>query len=145
MKNIIILTHGDFSKGIAQSSRYILGTVDNMTALSITLNETIQEIQNMIESAWKDFNNEEPTIIVTDLPGGSTTRTAIQCVAEHKDFYLISGLNLGLLLELIMLDLTKDDQTNLELLRSIVENARESITLVNDIRVDETDDLEGEL
>lgn len=145
MKNIILLTHGDFSKGILQSSRFILGTTENITALSISLNETVQEVKDMIEKSWKDFNNQEPTIIVTDLPGGSTTQVAIQYLSDHEQFYLISGLNLGLLLELILVDLTKDKESNLKILRKIVEKARRTITLVNDISTEDTDDLEGEL
>lgn len=145
MKNIILLTHGDFSKGIAQSSSFIVGAVKNMVALSISLNETVPEIKSMIEKAWRSFNNQDPTIIVTDLPGGSTTQAAIQCLAEHKELYLISGLNLGLLLELILTELTKDHESNLVTLRNIVEEARKTITLVNDIKSEDTDDVEGEL
>ena len=40
MKNIVLLTHGEFSKGIAQSCRFILGDVQNLKALSITLEES---------------------------------------------------------------------------------------------------------
>jgi mannose/fructose-specific phosphotransferase system component IIA len=145
MKNIILLTHGDFSKGIAQSSRFIVGAVENITPLSITLNETVEEVKGMIEKSWKDFNNQEPTVIITDLPGGSTTQAAIQFLSEHENFYLISGLNLGLLLELILAELTEDHESNLEILRNIVEGARQTITLVNDISTEDTDDLEGEL
>jgi mannose PTS system EIIA component len=145
MKNIILLTHGDFSKGIAQSSRFIVGAVENITALSITLNETVEETKEMIERSWKAFNNQQPTIIVTDLPGGSTTQAAIKFLTEHEHFYLITGLNLGLLLELVMVDLTEDYESNLDILRNIVEGAKQTITLANDIGSEDTDDLEGEL
>jgi mannose/fructose-specific phosphotransferase system component IIA len=145
MKNIVLLTHGDFSKGIAQSSRFIVGAVENIVALSITLNETIEQTIEMIEKSLKAFNNQLPTIIVTDLPGGSTTQAAIKFLSEHENVYLITGLNLGLLLELIMVDFAEDYVSNLEILRNIVEGARQTITLVNDICAENTDDLEGEL
>ncbi len=88
MKNIILLTHGEFSKGIAQSCRFILGDVPNLTALSITLNESVAQTKAMIEDAWKAFGNSAPTILITDIPGGSTTQSAIGILAEHPDFYL---------------------------------------------------------
>lgn len=131
MKNIILLTHGDFSKGIAQSSRFIVGEVKLMTSLSITLNESIEETREMIEMAWKSFDNNLPTVIVTDLPGGSTTQAAIKTLPEHNDFYLVSGLNLGLLLELIMLPMTDDRVENLKQIKQVIESARTTITLVD--------------
>ena len=93
MKNIILLTHGEFSKGIAQSCRFILGDVPNLTALSITLDESVAQTKAMIENAWKAFDNSAPTILITDIPGGSTTQSAIGILTEHPDFYLVSGLS----------------------------------------------------
>lgn len=145
MKNIILLTHGDFSKGIAQSSRYILGEVENLTPLSITLNETIDETKGMIESAWRAFHNDLPTIILTDLPGGSTTQAALSYLADNPGLYLISGLNLGLLLDIVMLDLTQDYETNLKLLRESAEESKENIKLLNDLESAEVEDIDGEL
>lgn len=131
MKNIVLLTHGEFSKGISQSSRFIVGEVKDMTALSITLNESIEETKEMIEMAWESFDNDFPTVIITDLPGGSTTQAAIKLLPEHDDFYLVTGLNLGLLLEVIMLPMTNDRVENLKQLEQVVENARPTITLVD--------------
>lgn len=77
MKNIILLTHGEFSKGIAQSCQFILGEVENLAALSITLDETVEETRGMILDAMQAFGNDAPTLLITDIPGGSTTQAAI--------------------------------------------------------------------
>ncbi len=146
MKNIILLTHGEFSKGIAQSCRFILGEVPNMTPLSITLNETVAETKATVGQAMEKFGNDAPTLLVTDIPGGSTTQAAIQVLAEHPDVYLVTGLNLGLLVALIMLDLGEDRAENLANIRTVIAQAKDTMTLVNDVT--ETADLpdeEGEL
>lgn len=146
MKNIILLTHGEFSKGIAQSCRFILGDVPNMVSLSITLNESVAEIQSMIETAWHAFGNQDSTILVTDIPGGSTTQSAMQVLKGHPDIYLVSGLNLGLLLSLATLELTDDREENLRNIRETVAEAKETLVLVNDIVSTEVlRDEEGEL
>lgn len=146
MKNIILLTHGEFSKGIAQSCRFILGDVPNLTALSITLNESVEETKAMLENAWKDFHNSAPTLLVTDIPGGSTTQSAIRFLAGHPEVYLVSGLCLGLLLSLVMLELTDDREENLSNIRALIEEAKDTLTLVNDVKAaDELQDVEGEL
>ena len=146
MKNIILLTHGEFSKGIAQSCRFILGDVPNLTALSITLDESVEQTKAMIDDAWKAFGNLRPTILITDIPGGSTTQSAIRILAEHPDFYLVSGLCLGLLLSLAMLELTDDREENLKNIRAVVEEAKDTLMLVNDAKAgDFFEDEEGEL
>ena len=145
MKNIILLTHGDFSKGIAQSCRFILGEVQNMTALSITLNETVDEVKAMVEEARAAFGNGAPTILLTDIPGGSTTQVGIRVMAEHQDVYLVTGLNLGLLVSLILLELSDNHENNLAAIRHIVAEARNTITLVNDMEAGAGLTEDGEL
>lgn len=146
MKNIILLTHGEFSQGIAQSCRFILGDVPNLTALCITLDESVNQTKAMIENAWKAFDNSAPTILITDILGGSTTQSAIGILPEHPDFYLVSGLNLGLLLSLAMLELTDDREENLKSIRSVIEEAKDTLVLVNDMTAADTlQDEEGEL
>lgn len=132
MNNIILLTHGEFSKGIAQSCRFILGEVPNLTALSISLDETIDEASEMIVNARAAFENDEQTILITDIPGGSTTQAAIRVLAEQPDLYLVTGLNLGLLAALLMLDLTDNESENRQRIRMVIAQARDTIMLVND-------------
>ncbi len=147
MKNIILLTHGGFSGGIAQSCKFILGEVPGLTPLSITLNETIGETKAMVEKAMKAFGNDAPTLLITDIPGGSTTQAALQVLADHpQQIYLVTGLNLGLLVALVMLELTEDREKNLDSIREVVAQAKETLTLVNDMTaVDASGDEEGEL
>lgn len=145
MKNIILLTHGDFSRGIAESTRYILGEIENVVPISITLNETIDTIKGMIDTARHGLLNDYPTVIITDLPGGSTTQAALSYIAGRKDFFLISGLNLGLLLDVAMLDLTDNYEANLKLLRESAEESKENIKLINDFDAEDVEDIEGEL
>lgn len=133
MKNIILLTHGEFSKGIAQSCQFILGEVPNLITLSITLDESTEKLKAMLESVVNDFGNDAQTIIVTDIPGGSTTQTAISMLEEHPELYIMSGLCLGMLLSLVMLEMSEDREENLLHLREIQKEARDTLIVVNDI------------
>ena len=114
--------------------------------MSITLDESVAQTKAMIENAWKAFDNSAPTILITDIPGGSTTQSAIGILTEHPDFYLVSGLSLGLLLPLAMLELTDDREENLAGIRAVLEEARDTLVLVNDVEAADTlQDEEGEL
>lgn len=66
-------------------------------------------------------------------------------MASCPGVYLVTGLNLGLLLSLATLDLTGNDQEDLSSIREIVEEARETITLVNDLSGGDELSDDGEL
>jgi mannose/fructose/sorbose-specific phosphotransferase system IIA component len=132
MKNIILVTHGELAIGILSSLKLIYGEVENIGTVTITASENMGEIKETIYKKIKEFNNDFPTIIITDITNGSTTQVGLSIMNERKNTYLISGVNLGLLLEVILGDFTHDENKNKELLREIVENAKETISFLND-------------
>ncbi|MDO4465691.1 MAG: hypothetical protein Q4C49_01640 [Bacillota bacterium] len=148
MKNILIFTHGDFSKGIAHSLSFILGDVSNVKTMSITLDQSIEDIRETLEQTVCSFENQYPTIILTDIPGGSTTQCAMNYLSMHENVYVVSGLNLGLLMELSFLRLDENVESNKAKIREIVMHARETISLLNDSMTDADEELlidDGEL
>ena len=135
-KNMILLTHGDLATGIIQSAQLILGKIPNLFSISIGLDETVEDIINEIKKIEASFFEEKPIIIVTDIPGGSTTQAAIKVIEGQKDKYLITGLNLGLLLTLVTLPLTKDRTDNLIKLKNAVLEAKNTIQIVDNLFFD---------
>ena len=131
MSNIILLTHGDFSKGIAQSCRFILGEAANLIPLSITMETGIEEALGMLRAALAKFEEEEPVIILTDIPGGSTTQAAVRVLGDRDNLYLVSGMNLGLLIELAVTEFDEDRTGNEELIREAVEQAKCNLMLIS--------------
>lgn len=82
---------------------------------------------------------------MTDIPGGSTTQAAIKVIEGQKDKYLITGLNLGLLLTLVTLPLTKDRTDNLIKLKNAVLEAKNTIQIVDNLFFDLEQNQDGEL
>ena len=144
-KNMILLTHGDLATGIIQSAQLILGKIPNLFSISICLDETVEDIINEIKKIEASFFEEKPIIIVTDIPGGSTTQAAIKVIEGQKDKYLITGLNLGLLLTLVTLPLTKDRNDNLIKLKNAVLEAKNTIQIVDNLFFDLEQNQDGEL
>ncbi|GLB31236.1 hypothetical protein LAD12857_31590 [Lacrimispora amygdalina] len=133
MKQIILVTHGDFAKGILTSVKLVMGETDYIDFVSISAKETIPEITGMIEAKMKNYSRDTITVIISDIAGGSTTRAAMELMDTKKSIYLITGLNLGLLLEIAMLPLCGEEQADRQALKSAVENAKNTMTLVNDL------------
>lgn len=133
MKNLILVTHGEFAKGILTSVHLILGTAEAVKTVGITEKETIQDIVAAIQEITETLPEKSPVIIVTDIAGGSTTQAAIQIMIRREKTYVITGLNLGMLLELLCADISDepDEDTLTNILRDTVKNSRETIQLTS--------------
>ena len=145
MHNIVLVTHGAFAEGIKSSVKLILGEQENIYHVSVTDKETVLQVQEKIEEKIKAFDPGNPVVIMTDIVGGSTTQAAIKCISNHEYLYLISGLNLGLLLEIITLDLDSDTAGNIAKLNQAINLSKNSIYLVNEAIDKNDDDLDSEL
>ncbi len=134
--NLVLVTHAEFAKGILTSLELILGNPCPTAVVSVTAKETIPTVASMIKGAIDSMDPANPTVVLTDIPGGSTTQGAILVSAERSDAYYVAGLNLGLLLEVALLPLDPDPaahEANVALLRETVEASRSGIGLVDDL------------
>lgn len=144
MNHVVLLTHGEFSKGIAQSCEFILGNVPDLKALSITMETSMEQAADMLREAVESFGNQK-VIVVTDMAAGSTTQAALRIIPEYENVYLLTGLNLGLLIGLLMTDLTDQKEENIKLLKSIAAQAKDTILFLNDMDEQKLPDQDGEL
>lgn len=132
MKNIIILTHGEFSRGITQSCRMILGDVAAPLALSIRPDSSTDMVNSMLENAICAYPKNETVVLLTDIPGGSTTRSALSMLNTHSNLIIVSGLNLGLLLEIAVLETAGNLPEDRAQIEEILAEARTSLQIVGD-------------
>ena len=139
MKNIIILTHGEFSKGITQSCRMIIGEAAIPLALSIQPDSSADMVNSMLENALCDYPKDETIVLLTDIPGGSTTRSALSMLNTHTNLIIVSGLNLGLLLEIAVLESTGDLMEDRSLIEEIIADSRTTIQIVGDSTISSSD------
>lgn len=72
-------------------------------------------------------------MIITDIAGGSTTQAALEALSYKENIYLLTGLSLGLLLEVVLADFTDSKAENIEILNEIIENSRQTINLITDL------------
>lgn len=134
--NLVLVTHAEFAKGILTSLELILGNPCPTSVVSVTAAETIPTVAAMIKGAIDSMDPANPTVVLTDIPGGSTTQGAILVSAERPDAYYVAGLNLGLLLEVALLPLDPDPaarEASVAMLRETVEASRSGIGLVDDL------------
>ena len=82
MTNMILFSHGKLANGLADSCQLIIGSHQFKT-LNVLLDQPVQEIEDSLDNLIDSFETQEPIIIVTDIPGGSTTQTAIKQIEKN--------------------------------------------------------------
>ncbi|MEK4298070.1 PTS sugar transporter subunit IIA [Oceanobacillus sp. FSL W8-0428] len=122
MKKILVATHGNFAEGIISSINLILGEQDNLHYMNAYLDEVPlkEKIKTFFE---QNAATEDVVIIFTDLFGGSVNQAFLEYM-DRENTHFITGVNLPLLLEAVMLN--EVDVTE-EKLKEIVKRSKEQI------------------
>lgn len=123
-KKIILISHGELCKGMLQSTQMIVGLNDSITAYSMMPGEHYSVVSEEV-GKLANANPQTQYIVVGDLMGGSICNG----VVEHLDkpnIRLITGMNMGLVIELL---LSPDPLTDEEIEKK-VESAKEGICMV---------------
>lgn len=130
MKQILLLTHGVFAEGIIDSIQVIMRNTDHLQSICVKDEDTPETIDHKIQVFLSSYSKDTIKLIVTDIPGGSTTTNAFRYVNTKENIYVITGLNLGMLLELVMMQEEEDLKGQI---RTIIDNAKATMMFLNDM------------
>lgn len=132
MTNMILFSHGKLANGVADSCQLIIGSHQFKT-LNVLLDQPVQEIEDSLDNLIDSFETQEPIIIVTDIPGESTTQTAIKQIEKRDNIYVVTGMNLGLVMSLSFLNLTSNKENNSRVINEAIEETKNGMYLVEDM------------
>lgn len=128
MKQILILTHGELANGFKDSVRMIAGEVPNLTAQCVSIDETIETVKERITAFIASCDPMDHKVILTDIPGGSTTQAAFTFINTKEKVHVVAGINLGLVLEIVL----NNDEDIESSLHQAVENGKETLNYLNE-------------
>ena len=125
MKKYLIATHGQLAEGFKSSVRIIAGDyyADQLNTITAFMDASdfTQEIRRFIDELGED----EQGVIFTDLYGGSVNQNAtLAKVTSGKDVVVITGTNLGLLMEIV---LNPSDRLEAETIANALELGKNEI------------------
>lgn len=130
MKHVVLLTHGHLAEGFVSAVEVISGTTENqLITIAMEAQDSIETIKNQIDSVLRPIPKEDSIILLTDIPVGSTTQCVIPFLATYNNLYLLTGLNLGLLLEVI---LNPNEDNLAQTLRQAVNQSQQTLLFIND-------------
>lgn len=113
MVGIIVTGHGNFATGISSSLKLIAGTPESYETVDFVETDGVIELENKLENAISNLNDCNGIIIFTDLIGGSPFKSSVEISLKHENIAVMSGTNLGMLIETVMSRNFMDDVNSL--------------------------------
>jgi mannose/fructose-specific phosphotransferase system component IIA len=123
-RKILIATHGMLASGFKDALNIITGKIDNITVINAFSKE--QNPKKTIQQFMEQINKDDELIVFTDLMGGSVNQMLMKYLEEYE-FHLITGINLGLLCQLVLSE-TITSKTIID----AIDEARLDIRYVNE-------------
>lgn len=124
MVQFLLASHGKMASGMKTSLDILLGASKNVTVFDAYVDES--NVENKIREFLDSVNEEDQVILLSDLFGGSVNQMMFRFL-ERPNTYLVAGVNLALVLELVASSF--EDFTK-EKLQETVEMSRQAMTLV---------------
>lgn len=125
MKKFIVATHGKFAEGICNSMEIIMGKQNNVVSLCAYVDGE-SDIKDRVKNLLNSYSTDDEIIVMTDIFGGSVNNEFMN-YKERKNFYLVSGVNLTLLLGMLALQ----DESVENMINSALADATDGMKFCN--------------
>lgn len=98
MTGILLLTHGRFCEGLAESVEMFMGEVEKMEYLKLCSDDDVAVYRKQVMEYVQRLDDGDGVLVLTDLLGGSPYNVAASCLNQISA-ECITGLNLPMVLE----------------------------------------------
>ncbi len=123
---ILILTHGRLAEEFYNTAKMISGNLKNVFYFTFPEKMAFETLENKVKNFVQE-HKDNGIIIFIDLFGGSCFNTCASLV-KKKNIKIFSGVNLGILLEAIILKSSR----KLDEIADIIENKKnDTIVYIN--------------
>lgn len=143
MKYVVLVSHGEFAKGLANPLGMLAGEKKEVIAAGLENGKTADEFAEVFKEAIAPITAEDEIVLLGDLIGGSPLTTALNVINEKgftNNTVVLGGMNLPLALTTVLMK----DNLDLEFLpQAVLNEAHEALKefkLTSDDE-DEDDDI----
>lgn len=139
MSKIIIASHHKLAEGLKNTLEYILP--NSIEIVPITAYVDDKSIEDLVSRVFDKIDEEEQIIAFTDIMGGSVNQEFAKRIGR-ENYYLITGVNLPLLLNItLLLQNGEIDEVDI---RNAIEESKNQMIFVNDAMASSNLDDEDE-
>lgn len=126
MLKILLTSHGKMCEGLKDTVS--LFSVEK-TIDAIPFYSEGHDGEKELDQYLSELSAEDKLIIVSDILWGSVNQLLMRKIRERKNIYIITGMNLPLLLQLVCMNESDVDH---DALAKVASNAKESIVFMAD-------------
>ncbi len=128
----IIATHGNLAKGFESAMKLIIGEKENIHVISAYIDDL--KLEEQVDQVFNKIPLTDELVVFTDIFGGSVNTEFMKRLTQ-RNFHLISGVNLALIISVII---ELQEGFTVSQLKEKIEQCKEMIKYCND----ETNDAE---
>jgi len=97
---IVVAAHGNLAAALLSAAELICGPTDDLRAVGIQPEDSPESFGDRLAAALGDPG--EPLLVLTDLAGGTPNNVALRLVRGRPSAFVISGVNLAVVMEAAM-------------------------------------------
>lgn len=116
MIGLVVTGHGHFADGIHTSAQMIAGENDYVRYINFEEGMTPEQLAEKFNAAFDEFKSCDGVVVLSDLPGGSPFKTAVECkyARPEQKIEVIAGTNLPMIVTAVtMLDMEDDPRRSI--------------------------------
>ena len=111
MIGLVVTGHGHFADGLHTSAKMIAGENDKVRYVNFEDGMNIETLAEKLNAAYEELSFCDGIVVLSDLPGGSPFKTAVECAMTHPDkkIEVLAGTNLPMIVTgVTMIDFEED-------------------------------------
>lgn len=136
---IVLASHSNLAQGMKDTAEFIMGKQENLSAITAYVDEKVDFSAQL--TALISEMAEEPIIFISDLLGGSVNRVITETIVGKENQFLIAGMNLPLVLEIVSMSFSAEPAKIKEQLQQVIVTATSGVKLI-EVNPDQPDEDE---
>ena len=99
MKGILLISHGEMAKGMADSISLFFGNLKQLDYLCLKKEDNPEQFRQLMIEKIKALDSGEGVIILADILGGTPCNQSAYVISDNV--VVLTGMNLGMLISIM--------------------------------------------
>ena len=115
MIGLVVTGHGLFAEGMHSSAKMIAGENELVKYVCFEEGMNTEQLSEKLIAAYNELGDCDGIIVLSDLPGGSPFKTAVECAVAQPDkkIEVLAGTNLPMIVTAVTMIEYEEDPTAL--------------------------------
>ena len=144
MIGMIVSGHGDFASGLQVSAKMIAGDSEYIKYVNFEDGMSTETLAEKLNEAYNALSDCSGIVVLSDLPGGSPFKTAVECAFTHPDkkIEVLAGTNLPMIVTgVTMIEIEDDPKALAEELMEVAKECIVRFEMVERVEEEEEDGI----